>query len=374
MSRALPGAVVPRPLRVSLPEGVRVEERPVVTDDGVTLALCRFRRGAPRRSVLLLHGLTTSTELFALPEHRNLVESLLDEDWDVWSLDWRGSNRLPYNAAGAGYHPDDVALHDIPAAVAAVRDEIGAQPLSVVAHCVGALALGISVASGLVRGLAGIAAHSVWWTPCMPESATLKMMTVLELGRRFLGRDVMEIRFDRVGFASREAVFFAAAALLHRRCRNPTCQLLHFAWGAAPESLFQHDNLLPETHERLHELLGPIPLEYQRAIRKMVLERVTVPWREDDDTYAGLARNGLEGGARHLDCPLLLLAGTENHVWYDSNRICTDRLKARGVAADVQYRAVPGYGHIDFFAGRSAALDVFPPLLEWLDGVSPPGG
>src|SRR5262249_2292231 len=51
---------------------------------------------------------------------------------------------------------DDVALYDIPAAVTHIKNHIGQQPLSVVAHCMGALILSMSLTAGLVTGLAGV--------------------------------------------------------------------------------------------------------------------------------------------------------------------------------------------------------------------------
>ena len=63
-------------------------------------------------AVMVVHGLTTSTDMFIMPEHENLVSHLLDRGYDVWCLDFRMSNRHPYNLFKHRWSLDDVALYD----------------------------------------------------------------------------------------------------------------------------------------------------------------------------------------------------------------------------------------------------------------------
>ena len=65
-----------RPLIADIDAEIR--EFPLVAGDGLRLGLTRFRRGHGERSVVLIHGLTASTDMFVVPEIDNLVESLLD--------------------------------------------------------------------------------------------------------------------------------------------------------------------------------------------------------------------------------------------------------------------------------------------------------
>ena len=155
-----------RPLIARLDAGT-VEQIPFAASDGAELGLCRVvpHDGDDRPVVLLLHGLTASAVMFTLPETRNLVEVLLDAGYEPWLLDWRGSCRLPHNERRVRYSFDDVALYDIPEAVAAVRERIGDRPLSIVAHCMGALCLSMSMAAGLVPGLTAVVAQGVFLTP-----------------------------------------------------------------------------------------------------------------------------------------------------------------------------------------------------------------
>ena len=88
---------------------------PFATEDGLGLNLTRFRRAACDDVVLLVHGLTSSSDMFIMPEHRNLVSYLLDDGFtDVWALDFRMSNRFPYDSETHRYTLDDIADYDSP--------------------------------------------------------------------------------------------------------------------------------------------------------------------------------------------------------------------------------------------------------------------
>ena len=94
------------------------------TTDGLGLTLERFQRryDDTADSVMIVHGLTTSTDMFVMPEHENLVSYLLGQGFgDVWTLDMRMSNRHSYNLFPHRYTMDDVALYDYPPAIDLIR-------------------------------------------------------------------------------------------------------------------------------------------------------------------------------------------------------------------------------------------------------------
>ena len=88
------------------------------TGDGLGLSMLRFNRdpkNESKDSVMIVHGLTTSTDMFVMPEHYNLVSYLLDNGYtDVWCLDMRMSNRHAYNLFPHRYSFDHIALYDYP--------------------------------------------------------------------------------------------------------------------------------------------------------------------------------------------------------------------------------------------------------------------
>ncbi|MFG2944063.1 alpha/beta hydrolase [Streptomyces adustus] len=354
--------VAPRPLRHRLGPAA-VEEIPFRASDGVRLGLTRVGTGdTGRPAVLLLHGHTASADMFLQPETRNLVDVLLDEGYEPWLLDWRGSCRLPYNETGQRYTYDDVALYDIPEAVSYIRGRIGDRPLFVVAHCIGSLTLSLSMSAGLVPGLAGVVSQGVFLTPKLAGRTSLRMTVAGELLK---GRiDHIPVDFRKVGLRSKYTPLFALASR-RASCPDPTCQMLHnSAWGTGA-SLFVHGNLSRTTHDRLAELFGPAPLWILPHLRRIELARSVVRWHDTDHRYRALPPNALDAAGR-IDTPVLLLAGSENGLWLDSQKLCHDVLARRRPELDVTYTEIPGYGHLDPFLGRGAALDVFGHILEFL--------
>jgi Serine aminopeptidase, S33 len=351
---------------LNLDVDAELREFEIVADDGARIGLTRFRRGAGERSVVLIHGLTTSTDMFVMPEHDNLVEALLDAGWsDVWSIDWRGSCRLPHNTHHSRFNLDDVALYDFPAAFAAVRRHNGGRPIGVIAHCVGALALSMSIAAKLTGPLAGVVANSAFLTPTLPEQARLKLSLLPGLLRRALPEGYLPIDLSQVGLLSPRAVLFGMAAA-GSTCKDPTCQMISFAWGSGDSSMWEHANIHPITHARLRELFGPAPLSFYEHLRKMASEHAVVRNDLADKRYDRLPRNALDV-LDDWNTPLLLVNGVNNRVWTGTMTLCHEYLIDRHPHIDASLVEIPGYGHVDTIIGRAAALDVFPRMINWLD-------
>ena len=92
------------------------------------LTLIRVRGAAePRRGpVMLVHGVGMRAESFRPLGIRSLVDVLLDDGWDVWMLNWRGSidlDPIPWTL-------DDVALQRPPGRRAPRPGETGASHAS----------------------------------------------------------------------------------------------------------------------------------------------------------------------------------------------------------------------------------------------------
>lgn len=316
-----------------------------------------------RPAVLLVHGHTASADMFVLPETRNMVDVLLDAGYEPWLLDWRGSCRLPHNETSARFSYDDVALYDLPDAVSYIRSQIGERQLFVVAHCIGAMCLSMSMAAGLVPGLAAVVAQGVFLTPKVAGRTRVRM---------HLGGELLRTRYDHVpidirktGLWSKYTPLFAFASR-GADCADPTCQMLHNSAWALGASLFVHDNLDERTHDRLAELFGAVPVWSLPHMRRIELAHTMMRWNHGDLRYRALPENALDRADR-IDSPLLLLSGSQNKLWLDSNKLCYDILRSRHPDVDVRYIEVPGYGHVDTFIGRSAALDVFGHIIGFLD-------
>ncbi|MEU4997076.1 alpha/beta fold hydrolase [Streptomyces sp. NPDC021622] len=353
-----------RPLHSAF--GDRVEQIPFTASDGTQLGLCRIAPedgSTDRPAVLVLHGLTASADMFTLPETRNLVDVLLDAGYEPWLLDWRGSCRLPYNEGRVRYSFDDVALYDIPEAVSLIKERIEGRDLLVVAHCIGAMCLSMSMAAGLVPGLAGVVAQGVFLTPKMSWKTRARLHFGGELLRsRFVN---IPTDFKKVGLWSKHSLIFAEVSL-GAECKDPNCQILHNdSWGVGG-SLFEHDNLHDVTHDRLADLYGTVPMWILPHLRGIELAHTMLRFNDADGRYDALPKNALDNAGKY-EAPLLLLSGSDNRFWYDSNKLCHEVLSSRYPDMDVRYVEVPGYGHLDTFIGRNAALDVFGHIVDFLD-------
>jgi len=91
---------VQREIPVYTLEGVKdaeVSTHYIYTEDKLCLSALRFQRGEAGEAILVIHGLTTSSDMFIMPEHYNLVSYLLDHGYPGPAAG------LAYTRSGKGY-------------------------------------------------------------------------------------------------------------------------------------------------------------------------------------------------------------------------------------------------------------------------------
>ena len=248
-----------------------VSVHPFASDDGLGLALTRFRRAECDDVILLVHGLTSSSDLFIMPEHRNAVSYLLDAGFtDVWAADFRMSNRFPYNTEAHQYTLDDIADYDHPAALRELRRHIGDRRVHVISHCLGSLSFMMSLFAGRVTGLASVTCNSVALTPRVPAWSGLKLSYGPAVLEYLAGISSLDPGFARRPRLTREWVLARLVARGHEDCGVSACHMLSFMWGSGHPAMYEHANLLPETHERMGDLCGAGGTYYYRHVSKMV--------------------------------------------------------------------------------------------------------
>lgn len=337
------------------------------TADGLGLQLTRFARAACDDVVLIVHGLTSSSDMFFMPEHQNLVQTLLDQGFeDVWTLDFRGSCRFPYNLERTRYTLDDIALFDHPAALAELRRHIGPyRRIHVIAHCAGALTMAMSLFGRSVQGVTSMILNSVALTPYVPRWSEIKLTLGPWFSDYVIGIEYYNPRWRRQPGWSVGKLIAAAVDLVHQECDSPECHMLSFMWGSGRSALFNHANLAPETHDRLGDLFGGAPVHYYRHIYKMLRNgHAAVKFDPSNPRYAAMPDNYLMHAAE-IDTPIFFIQGQDNRVFADSNIQCHKRLE-KIVPGRHQLRVFPGYGHQDIFMGKNAHVDVFPHLIQFL--------
>jgi lysosomal acid lipase/cholesteryl ester hydrolase len=352
-------------------EGVRdadVSTHYFNTADGLGLSMIRFTRHADREAVLVIHGLTTSTDMYVMPEHDNLVSVLLDAGYDVWCLDFRMSNRHNYNLGYHRYSLDDVALFDYPPAIELIRSAIGDRPLHVIAHCLGSASFVMSLFGGASTGIASVIANSVALTPNVPAWSRVKI-TIAPRLVELLGFQYVNPRWSEDPWLTPGKAFSKLVSLFHRECDVPACHMLSLMWGAGWPALYSHEKLDERTHRRSGDLYGATSMHYFRHVRKMIQAGRAVKYAPGDPRLAALPNDYLEH-ARDIETPVLFTTGATNNVFRDSNIECHRLLRRMGCAQH-ELEVFPGYGHQDVFMGKDVARDVFPAMLDFLRRHSP---
>ena len=343
-----------------------VSVHPFASDDGLGLALTRFRRAECDDVILLVHGLTSSSDLFIMPEHRNAVSYLLDAGFtDVWAADFRMSNRFPYDTEAHRYTLDDIADYDHPAALRELRRHVGDRRVHVISHCLGSLSLMMSLFAGRVTGLASVTCNSVALTPRVPAWSGVKL-SYGPAAARIPGRDRVPGSGVRPPPAAdpRMGAGPPGGTGGMRDCGVSACHMLSFMWGSGHPAMYEHENLLPVTHERMGDLCGAGGMYYYRHVNTMVRAGHAVKCDPRDPRHRDLPDDYLANAAG-VTTPILLLTGDRNRVFTDSNIVC-HRVLSDIAPGRAELEILPGYGHVDPFVGKHAHVDVFPRIAQFL--------
>ena len=334
------------------------------TEDGLGLSFLRFQRERGGEAVMLVHGLTTSTDMFIMPEHENIVSHLLDLGYDVWCLDYRMSNRHSYNLFKHRWTLDDVALYDFPPAIATIRDHVGADhPLHVIAHCLGASVFAMSLFARLVEVDSAIL-NSVALTPRVPGWSKVKLAVAPGMVDGLLGVPYLNPRWSEDPGLTRGEVLSRAVSFFHRECDVPACHMLSMMWGTGWPALYRHENMADVTHERGGDLFGATSMNYYRHVNRMIRAGSAVKYHVGDPDYDRLPDDYFQH-AMEVQTPILFVTGEDNKVFTDSNVVCFERLD-RIVPGRHQLHTYPGYGHQDPFMGKDVARDIFPRMDQFL--------
>jgi lysosomal acid lipase/cholesteryl ester hydrolase len=340
------------------------------TEDGLGLSMLRFSRdpeNKARDSILIIHGLTTSTDMFIMPEHENLVSHLLDNGYsDVWCLDMRMSNRHSYNLFPHRYTFDDIALYDYPPALEIIRKHIGPERrLHIIAHCLGSVTVMMSLFAKQIDNVTSLTVNSVGLTPRVPKWSKLKLRFAPGMVENVLGFPNLNPRWSDDPSLTRGKLFSKGVSLFHRECDEPACHMLSLMWGTGWPALYSHENLADVTHRRGGDLYGATSMNYYRHVYKM-LRAGSRPVKYDPSNAAHAALpDDYFAYAREIETPVLLTTGQNNHVFTDSNIVCYDRLKALGRTQD-ELVIYPNYGHQDVFMGEHVARDCGPAMLDFI--------
>lgn len=338
---------------------------PLTTPDGLQISVSRLAKPGAKDTCLLIHGLTTSSDMFVMPEHYNLAAYLHDQGYDVFLADFRMSAHYAFNTQG-NYTFDEVGTSDWPTIVEFIRRSIGDARLHVICHCLGSVTFHHALYGKSVSGITSVVSNSVSLNPCVHPWAAAKLVCA-----PFLVDSVLRLRLvdPRWGDPDVPAPFIGrllakAVNLIHVECNNPACNLVSFLWGDGFPAVFTHEKMAAETHDRLTELFGPIAMPYFRNVRHALF---------NDNTFGRYSRKPEHQHlpTRYIDnvgevvVPTLLLSGERNHIFPGSNKLTAQRIAQKGIGG-YEYHEIPDYGHQDVFMGKDCDTEVFPLIRQFL--------
>ena len=340
-----------RPLRVSAPE-----VHSFAASDGIQLRLTRYQGGS-KGPVILSHGLGVASSIFSIDTiETNLVEYLFAHGFDVWALDYRASIDLP--ASLTQFSGDDIATKDYPAAVNKVREITGADSVQMVAHCFGSTTFFMAMLAGL-QGVRSAVCSQIATSIVAPTMTRIKCGLHMPSLMDDLGIDSLNAYVDTHA-KWYEKLYDKALSLYpmeaEERCNNATCHRITFMYS----NLYEHDQLNTATHEALHEMFGIANVTSFEHLARLVREGHLVGADGGDVYMPHLER---------LAIPIAFIHGAENACFLpESTRLTYTALREKNGSNLYSRHVIPGYGHIDCIYGKDAAKDVYPFMLQHLEG------
>ncbi|HET8577525.1 MAG TPA: GMC oxidoreductase [Methylomirabilota bacterium] len=345
---ATPDAPPPRWPQRARPAPIAVE-----TSDGFWIHLTRYR-GDPNRPVILAPGLGVAGSSYAADTvETNLVEYLGARGYDVWLLDYRASPEfLPPEKP---FSIDDIALRDWPAAVDEVLRQTGAAQVQILAHCVSALALMMSLLDGRLDGkVRSVICSQVGAHPVVAPQNEVKVGIYLANVLRLFGVRQLTASFNARTWSSWALDQLFRLIPTRERCNSPVCRRILFIFHES----FHHAQLNTETHDAMWRWYGAANLTAMKHLAVMIREGQLVD-AEGRDVYVG---NDLGHDRRfRLTLPISFMHGSLNRAFLPRSTLKTyEWLVEKNDRAWYQRQEFPEYGHMDCFVGRRAAEDVYP--------------
>ena len=306
--------------------------------------------------------------MFIMPEHYNLTQYLLDHGYtDVFSLDWRGSNRFTYNLKVHRYTMDDIALYDVPKAVEKVKSMVGADTrIHVIAHCVGSIGFMSSIAAGLTTGISSIISNSVSLTPQIRWQARIKLKFAPWVVDNVFRYPYISPEISYLPGWRAVKILPLMERAIRKECKEPACHMISFMWGWGFPAAYEHANLHPFTHRRLKDLFGGTSMHYFRHMNKMVNANASIPY-DRSGIYSQLPQSYLDNVGNIEMPPTMFVSGDENKIFPGSNMKTFEELHTKYPDLPIEFQSYRNYGHQDVFMGKNCDKEIFPSFIDFLN-------
>ncbi len=278
--------------------------------------------GSAGEPVLLAHGLGGTHRDFSLEPGRCLAATLAAAGYAVYLLEHRGDRSALPPEAARPFSLDDIATHDLGAALDAVRAHSGFEQVLCVGHGLGAQALYLRMA---LAGTDGIAA----------------LVTLCGA-----------VRFSAGVSAARNAGLVAALLPAGWVLPGRRLQQLASPFVTAGDQIASPDTAGPVARARLRYAAGDL---HGGVIRQMAR------WVASGHLTDASGRLDVTSALRPF--PALLFAGDDDPACPPSAALPAAEALAAPLVA-----LTGGWGHLDPLLGARAPKDVYARMLPFLDG------
>jgi hypothetical protein len=312
---------------------------------------------AKKGPVMFVHGAGVRANLFCPPNIITLPAMLSEAGFDVFLMNWRASIDLEPTQ----YTFDDAAVNDFPAAVEKILEVAGTDTLKAVVHCQGSHAFMMSLAAGLLPEVTRVVANSTAMHPKVNRVAAVKLPIALATLGKMTDYFDPQYGLYAPSFSAKLMDFMVRG--FHHECDNAVCKHSSFVYGFGFPTLWSHDNLDHVTHDWITGEFAHVPVSLFQQTRECLKAGHLVTATHDYGLPTGL---GVDPPA--TDAAIAFMTGSDNQTFEPSGiRRTFDYFVDEG-SAEYDFRQFPGYGHLDVFLGEYSSVDVFPYVIDWLNG------
>jgi choline dehydrogenase-like flavoprotein/pimeloyl-ACP methyl ester carboxylesterase len=339
----------------------------------VIVRLTRYRNDGATDPVLLIHGFSASGTTFAHEAlDPGLAKFLCEEGRDVWVVDLRTSSGLESSRKPWSF--EQVGREDIPEVFKHILRETGAKQLDVVAHCMGAAMLSMSLLRELKAGDFDIVPHvrSVVLSQVGPMVSFTAANVFRAYAVSYIQQIFRESNFDfrpKAGIGSAFLDRMLATVPYPRKefefenpgrpcARTPYTATRHRmdAWFGR---VFNVANMGERVLERIDDFFGAI---------NMRTSFQTIHFARNSMVTTRRGRNAFiipDLLERLKSIHFFSIHGAENGLSDPATLVRMERMTSE-IGIPFKKWLIEGYGHQDCLMGRNARAEIFPKILDFL--------
>ncbi|KAL7096577.1 hypothetical protein ACP275_10G087000 [Erythranthe tilingii] len=310
--------------------------------------------------VLLINGY--STESYCLPtEPNDLVRTLLKQGRDVWLLKTRLD---PSNNSSDILSIEDIGTTDIPAAMNMIKvfyGESESTKVHVVAHCVGGLAVHISLMGGHIsaKHIASLSCTNSSMFFKLTASSSLKMrLPLVQMSMAIMGKNKTLPLLQTSNASFRHRLLKSIARLIPRyeRCTCDECEVFSGIFG----NTFWHENISESMHYWMNkENLPKLPMSAFPHLRRICNAGFIVD---------GKGNNSYVIHPERMAVPTLYISGGRAIlVRTETSFLANKYMKLHQPGYRHERVVVDGFGHSDLLIGQKSDEKVFPHIQNHIE-------